>query len=44
VGLHDDVIDAELIDEAHHFLLRARGDRKHRHHGPYAEDHTEHGQ
>ena len=29
---------------AHHLLLRAGGDREHRHHRAHAEDHAEHGQ
>src|ERR1035438_1441980 len=44
VSVDDDVVDAELIDEAHHLLLSAGGDGEHGDHGADAEDHAEHGQ
>jgi len=42
LGFDDDVVDAEKVDVTHHFLLRAGRDRKHRHNGADAKDHTEH--
>ena len=44
VGLDDDVIDAELIDEAHHLLLGAGRNGQHGHDGANAEDHAQHGE
>ena len=40
--LDDQVPDAELLDEGHHFLLRARADGEHGDHGGDAEDHAHH--
>ena len=40
----DQVPDAELLDERHHFLLRAGADRQHRDDRRHAEDHPEHRQ
>ena len=40
----EDVAHAELFDEGHHLLLRSGSDRKHRHHGRHAENHSQHGQ
>ena len=42
--LDDQVADAELLDERHHFLLRAGADREHRDDRRHAEDHPEHRQ
>ena len=42
--LDDQVADAELLDEGHHFLLRAGADRQHRDDRGDAEDHPEHRQ
>ena len=40
----DQVAHAELLDERHHFLLRAGADRQHRDDRRDAEDHAEHRQ
>src|SRR5262249_24927094 len=40
--LDDQVAHAELLDERHHFLLRAGADREHGDHGRHAEDHAQH--
>ena len=43
-GFDDQVVNAHLLDQGHHFLACARADREHRHYGRHAKNHPQHGQ
>src|SRR6266403_5413713 len=42
LGFHDEIANAKLFDERHHFLLGAGSDGEHGHHGGHAKNHSQH--